>query len=147
MAKDDDFNEFLIALIRQVGGAVVDHLEAELQGQLSRKLASPNLPERHETALRVRQAFDDESLRLNAAAKAELEPLLERALELADSEEFVAELSRRLQSGGLNAFQRLILLNGLAPDSNVEIRLFEDTMQPPQAPGLRLVKEEEEPEP
>jgi hypothetical protein len=144
MANDDDFNELLIALIRQVGGAVVDQLEAELQGQLSRKLASPNLPERHETVLRVRQAFDDESLRLDAGARAELEPLLERALELAESQDFVTELSRRLQLGGLSGFQRLILLNGLAPDSNVEIRLFENTAPPAQAPGLRLVRDDDE---
>jgi len=127
-------------LVRRVGTALVDQLEEEVQAQLSQQLERPELRERRAAVHHVQQTLRLEVPQLPNSAKDALEPLLRRTLELADSESFLSQLIQTLETHEFTALERLVLLNRLAPESLIEIQLFDEPQETP-APGLRLVSD------
>ena len=128
-----------------MGTALVDQLEEEVQAQLSQQLERPELRERRAAVQHVQQTLRFEVPQLPESAKDALEPLLRRTLELADSELFLSELSRMLETHEITSLERLVLLNRLAPESLIEIQLFDGPQETQTGPGLRLVSDLEDP--
>ena len=141
MDRDEHWAKLLASLVRRVGSAMVDQLEDEVRTQFITQLERPRLHERRQAVQHIRRTLIGQVPQLPRSEKDALEPLLRRALELADSTSFLEGLIRTLDAHDFTALERLVLLNRLTPDSMIEIHLFDEPQQTETRPALALVPE------
>jgi hypothetical protein len=144
------------SVARALGGAFMESLERQMRQQLADELGSPELRKRMDAAERVRGVLGRPEFPIAPGDLERLEREVRVALTTASTAGLLTALTEALARAEWRGMQRLMFLQLLAPNPNLQIRLGTAPAGPPPVaappprppPHLRVVPNPEpDPEP
>lgn len=135
------------SVARALGGAFMESLERQMRQQLADELGSPELRKRMDAAERVRGVLGRPEFPIAPGDLERLEREVRVALTTASTDGLLTALTEALARAQWKGMQRLMFLQLLAPNPNLQIRLGAAPAGPPpvaappprSAPHLRVV--------